>query len=194
MGRSTNKRSRHAVDWAVVKREYETGQLSIRKLAEMYRTTHTAINARVKKFGWKQHLADTVRKEIKSRLIVDPDGGQLPEQVEAARETQIDIAVKRGVEVVREHQTFLGKLRDISYLLADRLGRHLQNPKDFKADEEPYTFGGKPETPSDVLLKVSQSAAKWIPAERQAFNLDEEFGGESYEDVLKALLRSKETK
>lgn len=186
------KKSRYAIDWASIKREYETGQLSVRGIARQYNTNHSSINERIKRFGWERSPAVTkiVRQQIKERLIVDPDDGKSTDQVEVARQTQIDIAVKRGVEVVRDHQNFLGKLRHISYQLADRLDRYLENPQTFDKEKEPFT-GGKTggESVSDVVLRLSQAAAKWIPAERRAYNLDEDFAGESYEDVLMVLLK-----
>lgn len=41
-------------DWEAIRKEYETDGVTARKLAEKYGISHTAINNRAKKEGWKQ--------------------------------------------------------------------------------------------------------------------------------------------
>ncbi|TDJ64361.1 MAG: hypothetical protein E2O37_06965 [Proteobacteria bacterium] len=200
--REPSAKPRKVVDWSLVKREYEVGQFSIREIARQFGVSDTTVRRKIKRFSWQRNLQQSVREGIREQLITgsrtggrtpharDPDADKADEQVEAERQEQIEVAVKRGVQVVREHQVFLGKVRSVAYLLADRLDRYLNNPKEFDQEIEPF-MGGKPESVSDVLLRLSQSAAKFIPAERKAFNLDDESGGESYETVLMALLKSK---
>ena len=88
-----------------------------------------------------------------------------------------------------KHRATLGQLRNVCQRLLDRLNRYLDDPQGFDLEQQPFI--GPKENLSDVMLRCAQAGAKFIPLERRAYNLDEESGGEAYEDVLRALLDGK---
>lgn len=53
-------------DWEAIRREYETDGTTVRKLAEKYGVSHTAINKRAKSEGWKKYEGKKVSAEKKS--------------------------------------------------------------------------------------------------------------------------------
>ncbi len=199
--REPSAKPRRVVDWSLIKREYEVGQLSIRAIGRLYSITEGAIRKKVKKYGWKQDLAAKVRERIKEEIVrtahepvrsayaQDPDADKTQEQIEADRAFQVEVAATRGVQIVREHRATLGQLRNVCRRLLDRLNRYLDDPQGFDLEQQPFI--GPKENLSDVMLRCAQAGAKFIPLERRAYNLDEESGGEAYEDVLRALLDGK---
>lgn len=53
-------------DWEAIRREYETDGTTVRKLAEKYGVSHTAINKRAKSEGWKKNEGKKVSAEKKT--------------------------------------------------------------------------------------------------------------------------------
>lgn len=81
-------------------------------------------------------------------------------------EAIIDYAAARGVEVIRQHRDHLSRLQRIATTLAEQLELFLKGGRSL------IPFIGLKESPADVLSKVAQATAKWMPLERQAFGLD----------------------
>ncbi len=166
-------------DWEAIEREYRAGQLSVAEIGRQHGVSHTAINKRAKKEGWERDLSGKVRQVVSARLV--------SAQVSAtnAREA-IETAAARGVELVRQHQSSLGRANRIAETLMAELQRgcdRLDEIEDAIAEET----GDDPNSnrrnamlkavslPSRAatLRELSQTLKNLIPLERQAFNLDE---------------------
>lgn len=178
------------IDWEAIEREYRAGQLSVSEIGRQFGVSHTAINKRAKKDGWKRDLAAKVRQEVSSRLV--------SEEVSAsnAREA-VDTAAARGVELVRQHRKSLGRAQVIVEKLLSELDRGTDNADDIEEAIEEHTAGDKDTKRRNMMLKAvslpsrAQTAAalsatlkNLIPLERQAFNLDEGGAGNSEPPVI----------
>lgn len=174
------KSSRKPVDWEAIEREFRAGQLSVVEIGRQHSLSHTAINKRAKKHGWKRDLADRVRKEISARLVSD----EVSEEVSAANaRAAIETAASRGVEVVRQHRGDIKGQRDLVRMLVGEL-QEQSNPETNAALSETIDT----ETDSKrrasmqraislsaragVMRDLAQAGKVLIDLERQAFSLD----------------------
>ncbi|MGH8472844.1 MAG: hypothetical protein ACREVJ_10420, partial [Gammaproteobacteria bacterium] len=149
-------------DWEVIEREYRAGQLSIRQIARIQGIAESGLRKRAEKYGWARDLSDAVRRRVQDDLVRSAH----PAHPAASDEAIIDHAAARGVEVVRQHRDHLGRLHRIAYTVAQQLELLLTGAK------LDIPFIGLKESPADVLVKVAQATAKWLPLEREAFGLD----------------------
>lgn len=97
----------------------------------------------------------------------------------------IEAAAERGAEVVRRHRRHLRELHAVATELLAKLkgvieGKEqgfevpiIQFGKDTGETRVTFPFLGSNESLTDALTKVSQATARFIPMERQAFNLDD---------------------
>jgi hypothetical protein len=175
-------------DWEAIEREYRNGQLSVSEIGRHYNVSHTAINKKAKKEGWKRDLTEKVRQEIASRLVSDEF------QRRNARET-IEEAAARGVQLVREHRSDIQANRSaVTELIAELIdtNAHREEIEETIYDETETEEGDSPAAKAEKAKKRARmlaavalpsraniantlaSALKTlIPLERQAFNLDE---------------------
>lgn len=166
-------------DWEAIEREFRAGQLSVAEIGRQHGVSHTAINKRAKKEGWERDLSGKVRQVVSARLV--------SAQVSAsnAREA-IETAAARGVELVRQHQSSLGRANRIAETLMAELQRgcdRLDEIEDAIAEETGDDANSNRRNamlkavslPSRAatLRELSQTLKNLIPLERQAFNLDE---------------------
>jgi len=149
-------------DWESIEREFRAGQLSIRQIARQHRVAEATLRKRSKKLGWERDLTGAVRQRVQADLVRSAH----PAHPAACDVAIIDYAAARGVEVIRQHRDHLSRLQGIATTLAQQLELFL------KGTTPKVAFMGLKESPADVLTKVAQATAKWIPLERQAFGLD----------------------
>jgi hypothetical protein len=169
---------RKVIDWEMIEREYRAGQLYIRQIARQADVSEAAIRKRAKERGWDRDLSDQVRAGVRSRLVrTDVRTVDTKEAVE--------VAVRRGVEVVRQHQSSLGRATRLALRLLDELDESTSQRADIDAAIEAETAGDKTTArrtmmhravslPSraSVMRDLSTAMARLLPLERQAFNLD----------------------
>jgi hypothetical protein len=146
-------------DWDAIEREYRAGQLSIRQIARQHGTRESTLRKRAQKQGWSRDLADVVRQRVQGDLMRSAHPMLSDDAI-------VDYAAARGVEVVRQHRDHLGRMQRIASMLALQLEILLSGNK------PDVSFLGLKETPADVLAKIAQATARWMPLERQAFGLD----------------------
>jgi hypothetical protein len=172
------------IDWEAIEREYRAGQLSVREIAQQHGVSHTAINKRAKAEGWLRNLAQKVREEVSNRLVsTEVSSAQAREAVETA--------VRRGVEVVRQHRGSLGRMHRIAELMMAELEHGTENAGEIEALIEAETAEDRSANRRNAMLKavslpsrastlreLSQTLKNLIPLERQAFNLDDPGGDE----------------
>lgn len=149
-----------APDWEAIEREYRAGQLSIRQIARQHGVDEATMRKRAKKNGWTRNLADAVRQEVQAALVRTAYPADLSD------EAIVEYAAARGVEVVRQHRGHLGRLQRISANLAEALDSFVGG------GELRAGLLGFRESPADVLVKIANATARWMPLEREAFGLN----------------------
>jgi hypothetical protein len=173
---------RPPVDWENIEKEYRAGQLSVVEIGRQHGLSHTAINKRAKRDGWKRNLAGRVRAEVSTRLVSE----QVSVETEQAA---IDAAAARGVQVVREHRTLIGKCLALVQRLVEQLDDASEHREEIEAAIDEATSGASAAarraamTRAVSLVAHSQIAGNLgnalktlIALERQAFALDDERG------------------
>lgn len=171
-------------DWEAIEREYRAGQLSVSEIGRQYGVSHTAINKRAKKEGWKRDLSAKVRQEVSARLVSDAVSAT------NAREA-VDLAAARGVEIVRQHRRDIARGRDLTLRLLDELDATTTNVGELEEMISEETADDQSPKRRDAMMKavslpsragvikdLSTAAKAWVALERQAFGLDEDDAGE----------------
>jgi hypothetical protein len=181
-------------DWEAIEREYRAGRLTVVEIGRQYGLSHTAINKRAKRDGWKRNLADRVRKEVSARLVSE----QVSPETERAA---IEPAVARGVQVVREHQGSIGRGQRLVGSLFSELEEATENRTEIETAIEDETRGDKERrarmlravalpSRSSVIVNLSSALKTLVGLERQAFSLDADGAGPDGEPpiTLEALI------
>jgi IS5 family transposase len=56
-------------DWSVIKRQFETGQHSIRALAKVHGISEKAIRKKRDKYGWERKLSAEVKARTREKIV-----------------------------------------------------------------------------------------------------------------------------
>ena len=169
---------RPSADWEAIEREYRAGQLSVSEIGRLHGVSHTAINKRAKKEEWARDLSSRVREAVSARLV--------SEEVSIATEVAaIDLAAARGVKIIREHQSSIGRGQKLVNLLFEEMEQATTSISEIEDEIEIETANDKNTQRRTIMLKAvalptrastlsSLSAAlkTLVGLERQAFNLD----------------------
>ena len=150
------------VDWEAIEQEYRAGQLSVRQIALQHGAIESTLRRRATKYHWKRDLAEAVRHEVEAALVRSAH----PDSLTAPDEAIVSFAAARGVEIIRQHRGHLGRLQRISANLAEALDIFVGGGE-LKAG-----VLGFRESPADVLVKIANATARWMPLEREAFGLN----------------------
>lgn len=178
-------------DWEAIEREYRAGQLSVSEIGRQHGVSHTAINKRAKKEAWPRDLAARVRQEVSSRLVSD-------EVSEANAHEAIDVAARRGVEVVRSHRRDIGRGRDVLARLIEELDMVTAHRAEIEDEIEAFVEieAGDSDAAkaraekrraamhravslssrAGAMMSLSSAMKNVVGLERQAFSLDDESG------------------
>ncbi len=216
--KSVSKRRRP--DWSVVKRQYETGQHSLRALAKLHGISEGAIRKKRDRFGWTCKLSAAVKERTRQKLVQ-----QLAAKVPKSKGTQgthfksthstrrsrksapdpdagktlerIEAEREATIENASTHKaavvTYHQKCLRTLIESANVIGERCKQSLEDPAgfDEKKYPFRGKRESVSDALKKCADIEAKLIPLERQAYDLDQISEDEAAGTLLEAYMRFK---
>jgi hypothetical protein len=173
-------RSPKDVDWEAIALEWRAGQLSRQTISMTYGISPSRISQKMQEMGVTRDLRREVRDRAAVGLIND---GLTPEQ---RTEDAVGFAARRAVEVVRSHRSLLGRLGKAAEGLLTKLETVIAEETPEKAAFLASTLLGG-DSPTDTLIKIANTAAKVIPLERQAFDLDlsGEYAGMSDEQLLR---------
>ncbi|MDA3833669.1 MAG: hypothetical protein PF495_09750 [Spirochaetales bacterium] len=148
-------------DWEYIEREFVAGQLSIMEIARQAGCSRQAISKRAARQGWSRDLTGQVNKKIKATLLAGNEtDGHKPRDEALARarvDQALDIAARRGVAVIRDHQALISSLIKQVQDVITRLGSPELTPRER----------------TDYLRVAAQAAHRLIPLERIAFSLDD---------------------
>ncbi|MDA3904148.1 MAG: hypothetical protein PF441_11955 [Desulfuromusa sp.] len=180
--------TRKKIDWESIQDQYRAGQLSISEIARQHTITPGAIHNKAKRYGWSRDLTDKVRERVKAKLVTEDVTGH---NADAIIESASDI----GVAVIRTQRKDIAKLQSLEQSLLSELGDEENKPT--KVHVSNYQ-GEVKLTP--LLITVTDRASalqslanvqhKRIQLQRQAFNLDDNKGGDNpLEDFFNEIQR-----
>lgn len=178
--------ARKEIDWEAVEREYRAGQLSMREIGRQCSVDVSAISRKAKLRGWKRDLSDQVRKEVNARLVTDGNADGNSVNTHEA----VDVAARRGVEVVRQHRQSIAGLNRTADTIKAQLDAFLETGPATGEDGKPKCpriFFGKTDGVANLLKALVDTTSKAISLERQAFNLDAPGGDEKGKSGVLAL-------
>lgn len=165
---------RKKIDWEAIRREYRKGQFSNVELAHLFGCSEGAVRKRAKQDNWEKNLADRVQEATKEKLV----RGEVRDNVRSSYEgsgarkredddqSLVDEAATINAEIVRGHRTDIGKLDEVCKKLMKKIN-------DYKVTKDLKEI----KTLTEILRNLTQTRAKVIELERQAFNIDGERDG-----------------
>lgn len=153
---------RGTVDWAACEKEYRTGTLSNRQLAEKFGCTEAAIRDRAKRYEWSRDLSDEVRKATNAKLLREELRRPIGEDAKLADEEVVRQAADVRVSVVQTHRKDIKSLASLTERLRNKADVLLNDISDLKGLSDAV----------QAVEGLARTTAKLIPLERQAFNLD----------------------
>ena len=159
---------RKDIDWEAIEKEYRSGVLSVREIANQHDISHTAIQKKAKEFGWKRDLTQEVRKEVARKLVA-----KTVAKNDATDKEIVDAASDTAVQVIELHRSDIRKLRDLEQDLIRRLDEDEKIAIVYQGKVTTELSVGLP-TRADILQKLAFVANKRIALERQAFGIDED--------------------
>lgn len=170
---------RKIIDWEAIEREYRAGQLSASEIGRQYGVSRQAILKRAKKEEWPQNLSARVKEAVAARVVADGVAGK------SARET-VELAAERGVQIVREHRSSIGRGQKLFNALLDELEEASEHRDEIEEGIEAETradANGKRRAmmlravalPSraGIIVNLAGALKTFVGLERQAFNLDD---------------------
>ena len=120
---------RRRVDWDAVERDYRTGQMTLRELAEKYGCSHQAIAKRAKGSEWTQDLGEQIRQATNAKLVAElvnhevaKSGQEVANTVLAAAEVNTRVVLshrKRLADLHRLAEDAQAKLEEMGCTLVD---------------------------------------------------------------------------
>jgi transposase len=150
-----------------VRVEYLGGQHSLRQIAATHEIGERTIRDWAKKYGWgERKLTERVRKDAHERALRQ----QATEQ--ASDEEIVAELAARGAQVILGHQQYCRSIQRQAMALQEKLEHSLLD------------LGER----ADIFLKLTQAAAKWMPLQRKAENLDDPSQGDGESVQVKVYL------
>ena len=171
------------VDWEGIEREYRAGQLTLRKIGELYGVTEGAIRKRAKRDGWERDLTAKVQEAVRNKLVRSIGTQKSDPRTEGEI---IAAAAMRGADVVLAHRDDIKAGRElVKLLLGELVGEShtmeeiieaivadTPSPSDVKRRAAMMKAVSLP-TRAGTLFSLSSALKNLVGLERQAFNLDD---------------------
>lgn len=167
------------IDWDRAEAEYRAGQLTVIEIGNLIGVTEGAVRRRAKTRGWTRDLTDAVRRRIRTDLARAAEPG-------IDEDAAIDLAARRGVEVIRSHYATLSRghglvnmlmaeldeatvhRREIAEAIDDETAQDAKGSKRREMMQRAVALPGR----AAVMRDLAGALGRIIPLERQAFNLD----------------------
>uniref|UniRef100_A0A6M3K4I8 Putative terminase n=1 Tax=viral metagenome TaxID=1070528 RepID=A0A6M3K4I8_9ZZZZ len=105
------------IDWDAIEREYRTAQFSNREIAYQFGCSHTAIQKRAKKYGWKQDLSNRVKEAVSRKavsIVANLDKDATDDEI-------VDVVSDRAVEALELQRKDIQALRQTEQRLLKEL-------------------------------------------------------------------------
>ncbi|HBJ74609.1 MAG TPA: hypothetical protein DDY86_03610 [Syntrophaceae bacterium] len=195
--------TRKQIDWVAAEREYRAGQLSDREIGAQFGCSHTAIQKRAKKYGWKKDLTQAVKKAVARKIVAKVANLH----AEATDEEVVDVVAERGAEVHENHRKDHRQSQTIVKRLQEQLFDAINNRDEIKEtiiDETKDEEGGADQKRRNAMLKavsipthitcikdLSIAQRNLTTTERQLFNLNGLIDDDSPDTIVITVKRNR---
>ncbi len=201
-------KKRRKIDWDAVWRVYRTGQHTNVEIAAQFNIAESSVRGRAKQYEWKKPLRKLVRDGIKERALIDElteDGVQSPIMTDAEI---AEVAIARGASILLKHRKEIASAQKIVTVLKSQLADVIGNKAliveeiILETADDTNLKGQLSDTRRNKMLRAVSlgsyialinglaTALKTLVAlEREAFNLNDEDGGEGEEDGKLKVIR-----
>lgn len=189
-------------DWEAVERDYRIGQLSTTEMAEKHGIPQPSIVRKAKQCGWTRDKTDAVRHATKAKMIRQVVRDQMADaEASVVKDfNEVDLAANVNVTIIMRHQ---GRAKEISDALDSMIAELKDvsaNPKTLEqlvlavGQEDPLAAAGIMKaqtlpTRMSVAKSASETLAKLVVIERQAFGIDGQEEGQSDEKRTALLIK-----
>jgi hypothetical protein len=162
-------KKRQRADWQAVERDYRTGLMTLRELAEKHGCSHQAISKRAGKHEWAQDLSPAIRAATAAKLVQHEVAKEVAKEVasEVAKGGQevinaVLVAAELNKQVILSHRSRLRQLQADADMVRNKLLQMTEEVSDVRE--------------ASTLVSAFESSARTtkivIEAERKAFGLD----------------------
>lgn len=173
--------------------ECEAGILTDKEVAAMAGVARATYQVWRKRFGWGRTAREAIPERVKT-LADDPRIAKpLPQPVPTAKpeypstlmdpenkEIAVEVAARRGRDVMMEHRATLSKAGNVALMLLDQLEEMLATGRvdsvmEIKTRSGTHyriSFLGDRESLSDAYAKIASGLFRVIPLERQAYGIE----------------------
>ena len=185
---------RKTYDWEAIEREYRTGQLSNREISRQYDVPESSLRSRAKARKWAKDLSSQVKQKVKENLLRSVLRSDC-----ATDEEIIEVAARRGADIIDLHRDHISKSRESVSLLLDQLVEAATKRVEIEGENEEETKGDSNlqrrnlmfkavalPAHSSVAVHLTSALKNLINLERQAYNLGDD--DEPKENALSEIL------
>ncbi len=198
-------------DWERIEADYRAGVLSLREIAARDGSvSEGAIRKRAKKCGWSRDLAARIQAkadELVRREAVRTDGTQLRTASPAAEKVIVEANAQAVADIRLAHRNDISRARRLCLAMAEELealtGERLtverlrelievvdDETQDAKAIERARAILEKAMSlpmRAGTLKQLTDSLKTLVTLEREAWQVDKDGGGATYDDLLAEL-------
>lgn len=180
------KKTKRAVDWEAIERDYRAGVKTLRVIGEEYGVSHVAITKKAKKEGWTRDLLakiqakadELVTKEMVTKEVTSQGVVTERQIVEANAEVIKDVVLSHRKDIGRTRGLVVSLLAELEAQtdhadLFAKLGEFLaegNSQKMVEAYNKVVSLPGR----VDAVKKLADALKTLIVLERQSFRMDEE--------------------
>lgn len=189
------------VDWEGVERDYRIGQMAVLGMAAKHGIAPQSITRRARKSGWKRDLTATVQAATNSKIIHEAAKKFNEGLEESARKdfNEVDLASNVNATLIMRHQKRADSISNALDSMISELVDASANPVSIDvlieavAQQDPLASDGirRAQTLGNrmsIAKTASETLAKLVGIERQAFGLDADKEGGGSDQKRTALL------
>lgn len=176
---------RKTYDWEAIEKEFRSGQLSIREIANQHGCSDTAIRKKMKALGVERDLSERVAQKVRTELVRNEVRTANP----ISEKEIIDTAADRAITIVRSERKKIGKGVEIVETLLDQLAEFAEKREEIEETIGDETAGDDNYVKRQQMLKavslpshasvvvnLSNALKNLVALERQAFSIKDETG------------------
>lgn len=193
-GRVSEPNKKVAPDWVVIERDYRAGIKPLRQIGDEHGISHAAVKKRANKEGWPRDLAAKIAAKTEEKVSKAAVTRAVTVETKIAENEVIEANAQMQADRILKHREDIGEGREIvmslmgelrlqcgaeNAALLEELGDMMRRPDEHGQDKlndlymKIVSLPGRAKTMKDM----TESLAKLIWLEREAFGIDSRFKG-----------------